>query len=280
MRDYLNMFGKAGRFGIIIGILAVVAAGIGIMFDNPIIGIIVIVAGVGLEFAIFRIFLGPNVKQRRLLATGEEATAKILEISDTGVTVNMNPMVKFLLEVQPKDGKSFQAHVKTIISRLDVPQFQPGTVVPVVFNPKNRAEVAIGTKEDMGSGSGDAAGAERAATGAVVPGDAGAGAMSKEQIEALKAKLQAADKVSEEIIATGEEAPAKITLANWMGVHVNGNNPLMHFMLEVIPPGKPPFMAEVSGVIAEASLPRYQPGETIAVKFDPKDQTRVALFHS
>jgi hypothetical protein len=39
-------------------------------------------------------------------------------------------------------------------------------------------------------------------------------------------------------------------------------------------------MAEATGVIAEASVPRYQPGETITVKFDPKDLTRVALFHS
>ncbi len=217
------------------------------------------------------------VKQKALTSTGEEAEARILEVTDTAVTVNERyPQIKLLLEVHPKTGEPYQVAIKTLINRMEIPQFQAGVTVPVVINPKNRKEVAIGTRT---GGTGDS-GMAGAMANAMTGGDAGAGAMSPEQIETLKVTLQEADKASEEIIATGEEAPAKIALPNWMGVYLNGNNPLMHFMLEVMPVGRPSFMAEATGVIAEASVPRYQPGETITVKFDPKDLTRVALFHS
>ncbi len=268
MWDYLNMFGKAGSFGIIIGFLAVVVTGIVLMFENILVGFIVLIAGVGIEVTVFRIFLGPNVRQKRLLANGLAAKAKIIDISDTGVTVNQNPMVKFLLEVQPADGKPFQVTVKSIISRLDVPQFQPGVEVPVVYNPKNPKEVAIGEKE--GPAGLDAS----KGTGALT------GTASGKQQEELGAQLKAMDAANEEIVAKGQEAPAKIVLSTWMGVYVNGQNPLTHFMLEVQPEGREPFQAETTAIIAEASVPKYQPGSTITVKFDPDDIARVAIFHS
>ncbi len=268
MRDYLNMFGKVGAIGIIVGWLAVLVVGIVLMFDNFIVGIIVLVGGLGLEYVIFKMFLGPNVKQKRLLANGVQATAKIIDISDTGVTVNQNPMVKLLLEVQPADGKAFQTQVKTIISRLDIPQIQPGTEVPVVYNPANTKEVAIGTKE--GPGGIDAA----KGTGAL------AGTASAKQQEELGEQLKAMDDANQEIIEKGQEADAKIILATWMGVYVNGQNPLTHFMLEVMPEGREPFQAETTAVVAEASVPRYQPGKTIKVKFMPDDPSRVSIFHS
>lgn len=268
MRDYLNMFGKVGAVGIIIGWLAVVVVGVVLMFDNFIVGLIVLVGGLGLEFVIFKVFLGPNVRQKQLLANGVEATAKIIDMSDTGVTVNQNPMVKFTLEVQPAEGQPFQAQVKTIISRLDVPQFQPGVQVPVVYNPKNLKEVAIGTKQ--GPGDIDAS----KGTGAL------AGTAGAKQQEEMGEQLKAMDDANQEIIAKGVEAPAKIILSTWMGVYVNGQNPLTHFMLEVTPEGKEPFQAETTAVVAEASVPRYQPGKTITVKYMPDDTSRVSIFHS
>lgn len=78
-----------------------------------------------------------------LQKTGEPAQAKILEIWDSGMTLNNDPVVWFLLEVHPENGDAFQAKTKCPISRLDVPRFQPGAVVPVRFDPKNPTHVGL-----------------------------------------------------------------------------------------------------------------------------------------
>ena len=78
-----------------------------------------------------------------ILATGKPATATIVGISDTGVTINQNPVVAFDLEVQPDNAAPFRAHTKALVSRLDVPQIQPGRKVPVKFDPKQPSRVAI-----------------------------------------------------------------------------------------------------------------------------------------
>jgi uncharacterized membrane protein len=275
MRGFLNLFSTVGKVGVIGSLIGFLAGMVAVFIVSPVAGVVFTLLGLGVYYLVYALVFKQVVKQKALTATGEEAEARILEVTDTAVTVNERyPQIKLLLEVHPKTGEPYQVKIKTLINRMEIPQFQAGVMVPVVINPKNRKEVAVGTRT---RGTGDS-GMAGAMTNAMTNGDAGA--MSPEQIETLKAKLQEADKVSQEIIATGEEAPAKIALANWMGVYLNGNNPLMHFMLEVMPAGRPSFMAEATGVIAEASVPRYQPGETITVKFDPKDLTRVALFHS
>ena len=78
-----------------------------------------------------------------ILAIGEPATAKILRLIDTGTTINNDPVVDFSLEVHPRDGEPYEARSKGLISRLDVPQFQPGRVVPVKVDPGNRTRVAL-----------------------------------------------------------------------------------------------------------------------------------------
>ena len=61
---------------------------------------------------------------------------------------------------------------------------------------------------------------------------------------------------------------------------MNGPNPAMKFLLEVTPQGGKPFQAEATAIVAQASVPKYQPGKSLYVKYDPKDQTRVAIEHS
>jgi hypothetical protein len=79
---------------------------------------------------------------RSLLRSGEPATGKVLSLTDTGTTINNNPVVRLVLEVQPVDGSSFQAETEKLISRLDIPNLQPGAVLQVRYDPLTR-EVAI-----------------------------------------------------------------------------------------------------------------------------------------
>jgi membrane-associated protease RseP (regulator of RpoE activity) len=75
---------------------------------------------------------------------GVSAEATILKIWDTGWTVNNSPVIGMQVEVRPPDGPAFEATIKkTMISRIDLPQFQPGKVVPVLYDPKDLAVVAV-----------------------------------------------------------------------------------------------------------------------------------------
>ncbi|MCJ7644655.1 MAG: DUF3592 domain-containing protein [Candidatus Aminicenantes bacterium] len=80
---------------------------------------------------------------RTLQETGEPAEATILKIWDTGMTVNDDPVVRFLLEVRPAGKPVYQAETKLRISRLDIPRFQPGAVMPVRIDPRNPKHVAL-----------------------------------------------------------------------------------------------------------------------------------------
>jgi len=80
---------------------------------------------------------------RELSKTGLPAEAAILRIWDTGVTVNDDPVVGFLLDVRPADQPAFQAETKICISRVLIPQYQPGAIVPVRFDPKDRRCVSL-----------------------------------------------------------------------------------------------------------------------------------------
>ena len=79
----------------------------------------------------------------RILSTGVPATATIERLIDTGTTINNDPVVEFVLRVMPSEGPTFEAHSKSLVSRLDVPSFQPGRVVPVKYDPHDTSRVAL-----------------------------------------------------------------------------------------------------------------------------------------
>jgi hypothetical protein len=97
--------------------------------------------------AISRCFMADRLsgegEARKIRALGRAAQAKVLKIWDTGITVNNDPVVGFLLEVRPNDRPPYQAETKALISRLDIPQIQPGAVLPVKFDPDDPGRVAL-----------------------------------------------------------------------------------------------------------------------------------------
>lgn len=75
---------------------------------------------------------------RRPLRRGQRGEGLIVDIYDTGMTVNQSPVVGFELEVQPLSGPPFKATTEQLISRLQVHQFQPGARVPVRYDPRTK----------------------------------------------------------------------------------------------------------------------------------------------
>jgi hypothetical protein len=80
---------------------------------------------------------------KALQEIGESAEATILKIWDTGMTVNDDPVVGFLLDVRPSGKPAYQAETKLRISRVDIPRVQPGTAVAVRIDPKDPKRVAL-----------------------------------------------------------------------------------------------------------------------------------------
>lgn len=79
-----------------------------------------------------------------LQETGVAAEATIVKIWDTGITVNDDPVIGMEVQVYPAEGESWRATIpKSLISRLDIPQFQPGQTVQVRFDPQDRSRVGL-----------------------------------------------------------------------------------------------------------------------------------------
>ncbi|MEW5938801.1 MAG: hypothetical protein AB1750_04010 [Chloroflexota bacterium] len=84
---------------------------------------------------------------RALQEQGQPAQATVLKIWDTGTTINQNPVVRMLLEVRPPGGTSFQAETERLVSRLQIPQIQPGAIVAVKYDPQSQAVALMETEE-------------------------------------------------------------------------------------------------------------------------------------
>lgn len=311
MWEFFKDLKRWAQVGIVLGLLGGLAGAAMAIIYSPIFGTIFTVAVFGIIFLTFHLALGPYAKQKRLLRSGKQATGTILEVEDTGVTINeIYPLIKVRLEVQPPGGAPYQAETKMLVSRLEVPQIQPGLVVPVLYDPKDPSSVTIGVGEgrteagamastpSAGSGQGMApipfAGFGQAMASMASAGfgqaasptpSAGFGLVNPNPAEMEKIRmaeefLTKEDQRSQEILATGKPARARILNAMSLGINVNGNNPAMTFLLEVLPEGEPSFQGQATGVIAEASVPKYQVGREIFVKYDPADKSRISLDHS
>ncbi len=88
-------------------------------------------------FVLYRVFFAPRMLRKRLMATGLPGIARIDSVSDTGVTVNGSPQVKYTCTITPQTGVPYQASTKVIVSRLVAPASQVGSSAPVRIDPAN-----------------------------------------------------------------------------------------------------------------------------------------------
>ncbi len=77
------------------------------------------------------------LNNRVVLDEGIAADAEILQIWDTGTTINNHPVVRFLVRVRPEGEPEFDAEAEKLVSRVRVPQYQPGSLVRVKYDPES-----------------------------------------------------------------------------------------------------------------------------------------------
>jgi Short C-terminal domain len=73
-------------------------------------------------------------RQSHLLRTGVAAPATIIDVRDTGASVNDNPRVELVLRVSPADGtEPFELRRKLVVSRVQVPR--AGERLTIFYDP-------------------------------------------------------------------------------------------------------------------------------------------------
>jgi hypothetical protein len=248
--------GLGAKIGIFGGILGGVIGMVAAIISEPILGSIFSAFFIVVFGTVFWKIFRPMYVSKKLLKTGVRAKAIIVKVWDTGVTVNKNPQVGLLLDVTPPHKMPYQTEMRQIISRLNPSVYQPGMEVDVRIDPDDEKKIAI---ESIGG--------------------AGGYSSSYSKSEAEK-KLMEVEKLNKEILKYGESSRAIVLNYTEMGINVNGNNPAVTLDLEVIPDNRKSFKAQAKGIVMETSVPKFQPGEEIYVKFDPKDITKVSIEHS
>lgn len=260
-----------GWIGIIAGIIGIAVAVSSVLMTAEFTSIY-ITAGIllligGFCFLFYKIFFAPMLNASRLRKIGLPGKARILEVRDTGVTINNSPQLKLILEVKNSYGQTYTTHCRVLVSRINPWAYSPGMEMPVKIDPKNEKNVVIDT-DAVAASPAAASPFQQQYSQPVVNTAALQDELAKMQLE------------NDAIRATGRPARAIVKKYTWLGIYVNGNNPFVHLELEVLPEHSGSFSAGAKGVIAEASVPKFQPGQEIFVKYDPYDNSKVSVDHS
>lgn len=136
---------------------------------------------------------GGRKRRRALQERGVQARGVIVEVRDTGMTVNDNPRVAMRLRVEPKGEEPFEISKKKVVSRLAIPQAGAQTIV--VFDPEDHDNVEF-DEEAMARANAEAQAAGRGSA-SKDPLDRlqklselrAAGALNEREFEAQKAKI-------------------------------------------------------------------------------------------
>src|SRR3954468_2928080 len=84
------------------------------------------------------LFSSKKKKAEELFATGSKGVGTVIQVADTGMTVNDNPRVKMIFRVEPIDGSpAFDAQKTTTVSRVEIPR--QGDRYPIWYDPSDQS---------------------------------------------------------------------------------------------------------------------------------------------
>lgn len=84
-----------------------------------------------------------NNRTTNLIRNGIRGTAEILSREQTGIYINDLPQIKFSLEITLRDGKTYAAGHKDIVSLLDLGSVEVGARLPVFVDPDNEKNMLL-----------------------------------------------------------------------------------------------------------------------------------------
>jgi hypothetical protein len=85
------------------------------------------------------LFKSKRKQAAELFETGSKGVGTVVQVQDTGMTVNDNPRVKMIFRVEPLDGGgAFDAQKTTTVSRVEIPR--QGDRYPIWYDPSDPAK--------------------------------------------------------------------------------------------------------------------------------------------
>jgi hypothetical protein len=157
-------------------------------------------------------FRSKKAKAEDLMTNGARGVGTIIDVRDTGMTINDNPRVKMTFQIEPLDGSAaFTAEKTKTVSRVRIPQM--GCRYPIFYDREDPSTFAFVEIDDPSGYAtvvqmfGDAFGADgsgvgRPAAAAAAPAPAPA---SDDPIE----KIRKLEELKNQGILTDEEFAAK-----------------------------------------------------------------------
>jgi hypothetical protein len=86
-------------------------------------------------------------KAQALFETGSRGVGEVIDVKDTGMTINDNPRVVMRFRIEPVDGGApFEAEKKTTVSRVEIPRV--GDRFPAWYDPADASSWAYATVND------------------------------------------------------------------------------------------------------------------------------------
>ncbi|MDN3243468.1 hypothetical protein [Glycomyces tritici] len=209
-------------------------------------------------FSISRMADGAIREMRGLGAKGFEgapiAMGTIVSASRTGLSINDQPQLEILFDVDTMDGQSFRGVAKAIIDITELAAVVPGAVLPVRYRP--------GSTDGIIAIAADAPQQElqavldrvRVAKGLVTP-----------------RQLQ----ISEQ----GVEAKAVVLALNPTG-EIQGDRAVMDIKFRVTRADQTAFDLDQRKPVDASALPQLQPGMVVRVRYLPHDETELVVLTS
>jgi hypothetical protein len=211
---------------------------------------------------------GGGKRKRRLEEAGVNAPAQILDVQDTGVTVNNNPRVKLTMSVTPADGVTpFQVSMKHLVSRVAVPR--AGDAFMVRYDPEDHDNFAI-----VGAVEAPGAPAAAADLDAVSAGDIAAAASSNMgQVQrGSAAELLAGGQRMTAVLR--EFSPTGKTVGDSNPAAENPSDPVYVFKMELPIAGGTPLEAVCLNRVPTSKVTELGLGRQLNVAVNPANPTR------
>lgn len=247
---------------VIVGICAVMFVLTGLSSDGPtawvngwMIGGIIALSILPFTATIGRV-VEPLRQMRGLAPKGFEgapiAMGTIVSANRTGLSINDQPQLEILFDVETMDGQSFRGVAQAVIDLTELAAVVPGAILPVRYRP----------------GSTDG----RVAIAADAP---------QEELQAVLDRVRVAKGLVTprqlEISEQGVEARAVVLALNPTG-EIRGDRAVMDLRLRITRPDQTQFDLDQQKPIDASAVPQVQPGMVVRVRYLPHDESEVVVI--
>ncbi len=137
MRELWKRLGRLNQISLII-VAVVLAAALGVIIvKEPVAGLIIAAGTIALTAFCIWFFFRDEVRNNRLRERGQVTEATILEVGETGITVQGDyPLAELRLRVEPAGGEPHEATTRCLMNRFEIPDTSPAAVSRCLSTPR------------------------------------------------------------------------------------------------------------------------------------------------